>query len=68
MDIPSIQQLRYYLATPKVERDAKQLQELHWKATVMVDELQQKLDALQPAPDPPTIDEHLPRKAKPPKD
>ncbi len=53
MDKTSIQELRYYLATPHVGRDVKELTALHWKATVIVDQLQQEIERLDPslAPD-----------------
>ena len=47
-----IQELRHSLATPQVERTAEEIVRLIWLTSVMTDELQQKLETLQPAPDP----------------
>ncbi len=73
MDKTSIQELRYYLATPHVDRGVKELTALHWKATVIVDQLQQEIERLD-APlesegDPEGNEEHAAsRRHKPPVD
>ena len=47
-----IQELRHSLATPQVERTPEEIVRLIWLTSVMTDDLQQKLETLQPAPDP----------------
>ena len=52
MDTHDTQQLRYYLATPHLERPAAEWEALLWKARVLVDQLQQEIAALAPTPAP----------------
>ena len=64
MDTHDTQQLRYYLATPHIERTAVELEPLLFKARMLVDRLQQQIEALAPTPDP---DEEPKEKTKPAK-
>ncbi len=71
MDIPTRRTLRHYLATPHAPRSIRELQNIYWIATVLVDQLQQELERLD-APlesegdppdngDPPKTSRHKPR-------
>ncbi len=52
MDIASRTLLRHYLATQHAPRTMLELQNIHWHASALVDELQQSLDNLAALPNP----------------